>query len=309
MKKREKLNQKGFAVSGIMYPLFVLFVGLLIGLIAMFMNRKLLFDQTKKDVLSEVNYGKSVLEGGLLLYYRGSDEPINVNAVMKLEDVSGNGNHGEMVNFQENTRNEQGKILLDGTNNYVKAPNVLSGRTAFTIEIAYIPKRTISWEYVFGIKANQFGLERNNAGGSNFYYSNNGATNKHVSVTATKNENNKLTYATYVFDGRNFVGYKDGMRILTTNLDSNPVVTGSYLGLGADGSGDYKTQMECYSFRVYNYALNDDEVYHNFKIDKRFIEKIETPFVPSQSTTPTGTTGNPTGTTGAPTTTGTVKPT
>lgn len=283
----KKLNKKGFAVSGIMYPLFVLFVGLLIGLIAMFMNRKLLFDQTKKDVLSEVNYGKNVLEGGLLLYYKGNETPINVNAVMKIPDLSGNGNHGEMINFVEDTRNEHGKIVFDGTNNYVRSPNVLLGRTAFTIEVAYIPKRTISWEYVFGVKANQFGLERNKGGGLDYYYTNNGSVQKFVSVNDTKNENHKLTYATYVFDGRTFTGYKDGMRILSTNLKENAVVTGSYLGLGADGSGDFKTQMDCYSFRVYNYALKDDEVYHNFKIDKRLIEKVETPFVPS--TTPTGT--------------------
>ena len=53
--KRGFNNQKGFAVSGILYPLFIIFVGILIGLMGTYVNRKILFDNMKRDVLSEVN--------------------------------------------------------------------------------------------------------------------------------------------------------------------------------------------------------------------------------------------------------------
>lgn len=264
---KKLLNEKGFAISGIIYPLFVLFVGLLIGMIAMFMNRKMLFDQTKKDVLSEVNYGKNILEGGLLLYYKGSEAPITVDGKLKLPDVSGNGNHGEMINFQENMRNEKGKIAFDGTNNYVAAPNVLKDRTTFTIEIAYVPKRQISWQYYFGIRVNQFGLEAGSDNYRHFYYSNSNGTNKYVFMDETTNNLNQITYATYVINGNQITGYKDGKRMMTRTMQDSIITTGDVLGLGADGLGQYKALMDCYSFRVYNYALNDEEVYHNYRID------------------------------------------
>ena len=124
------------AYNFISRELFIMsFIGLIIGLVGTYVNRKLLFDRMKQDVLSEVDYGKNILEGGMLLYYKGSVEPITVDGVLKVPDMSGNGNHGEMVNFKSNMRNEGGKIVFDGTNNYVKAPNVLNGRSTFTIEM------------------------------------------------------------------------------------------------------------------------------------------------------------------------------
>ena len=183
-------DKKGFAVSGILYPLFIIFIGLIIGLVGTYVNRKLLFDRMKQDVLSEVDYGKNILEGGMLLYYKGSVEPITVDGVLKVPDMSGNGNHGEMVNFKSNMRNEGGKIVFDGTNNYVKAPNVLNGRSTFTIEMLYLPKKQGVSQYYFGLTSNQFGLQTTDASTHNFYYN----TSKNVSINSGGNGINQLTY-------------------------------------------------------------------------------------------------------------------
>ena len=52
-----------------------------------------------------------------------------------------------------------------------------------------------------------------------------------------------------------------------STLSGGMNVSGSNLGLGGTGTGSSLAQMDCYSFRIYNYALNDDEIYHNYRID------------------------------------------
>lgn len=261
--KRGFHNQEGFAVSGILYPLFIIFVGILLGLMGTFVNRKILFDNMKQDILSEVNYGKNILEGGMLLYYKASEEPIAVDGVLKLPDMSGNGNHGEMVNFQSNMRNEGGKITFDGVNNYVKAPNVLNGRSTFTIELFYLPKKQGTTQYYFGIAPNQFGLSTSNGSTHAFYYN----TSKNVSIDNAGHGVNQLTYVAYVIEGNKLTAYLDGDKVKSVTLSGGMNVSGANLGLGGTGTGASLAQMDCYSFRVYNYALNDDEIYHNYRID------------------------------------------
>ena len=261
--KRGFNNQKGFAVSGILYPLFIIFVGILIGLMGTYVNRKILFDNMKRDVLSEVNYGKNILEGGMLLYYKGTEEPIAVDGVLKIPDMSGNGNHGEMVNFQSNMRNEGGKITFDGINNYVKAPNVLNGRSTFTIELLYLPKKQGTTQYYFGIAPNQFGLSTSNASTHLFYYNN--ATN--ISIANAGHGINQLTYVAYAIDGTTLTSYLDGNQVSTATLSGGLNLSGEALGLGGTGTGTDLAEMDCFSFRIYNYALNEDEIYHNYRID------------------------------------------
>ncbi len=262
-------DKKGFAVSGILYPLFIIFIGLIIGLVGTYVNRKLLFDRMKQDVLSEVDYGKNILEGGMLLYYKGSVEPITVDGVLKVPDMSGNGNHGEMVNFKSNMRNEGGKIVFDGTNNYVKAPNVLNGRSTFTIEMLYLPKKQGVSQYYFGLTSNQFGLQTTDASTHNFYYN----TSKNVSINSGGNGINQLTYVAYVVENGKVTSYIDGKKITTSTLSGGLNVSGSYLGLGATGTGTNFAQMDCFSFRIYSYALNEDEIYHNYRIDYNELTK------------------------------------
>lgn len=50
-----KLNNKGFAVSGILYPILILFIMLLIGVLDIMSSRKAVFDQAKNDIITELN--------------------------------------------------------------------------------------------------------------------------------------------------------------------------------------------------------------------------------------------------------------
>ena len=51
----KKLNNKGFAISSILYSIMVLFLTLLLSILGMLGSRKATLDRTKKDILDELN--------------------------------------------------------------------------------------------------------------------------------------------------------------------------------------------------------------------------------------------------------------
>ncbi len=51
----KRLNNKGFAVSGVLYPILILFLMLLLGVLNIMSSRKVVFDQTKNDIIDELN--------------------------------------------------------------------------------------------------------------------------------------------------------------------------------------------------------------------------------------------------------------
>ncbi len=50
-----KLNNKGFAVSGIIYSILILFLILIFGILSILGSRKLILDKFKNDVMNELN--------------------------------------------------------------------------------------------------------------------------------------------------------------------------------------------------------------------------------------------------------------
>ena len=272
-------NQKGFAVSGILYPLFIIFVGVLVGMIGTFINRKLLFDRMKQDVLSDVNYGNTVIESGLLLNYEGSEEPITIDGRLYIPDMSGNGFHGEMKNFTSYMRNEGGKITFNG-GNYVLMPNVLEDITTnFTIEMMYAPTSSNYNQYYFGTRTQNFGLEtyeQSVSGGSEFrlrlwypadtYYS--------ISMPNVPWSINELSSISFVFEDSSVTIYHNGLQVQKTNNLQAMTFIGDYIGLGGLADGTNTSSMDLYSFRIYNQALNMDEIYHNFEVDYREVSKV-----------------------------------
>ncbi len=53
--KKMKLNNKGFAVTGIIYSALLLFLVLLAGILSMMATRKVLLDKIKKEVEFKLN--------------------------------------------------------------------------------------------------------------------------------------------------------------------------------------------------------------------------------------------------------------
>lgn len=53
-----RLNNKGFVSSAVLYTLLVLFISLLLGILALFSNRKMILDKLKDDIKEEVDRDK-----------------------------------------------------------------------------------------------------------------------------------------------------------------------------------------------------------------------------------------------------------
>ena len=61
-----KLNNKGFAITGILYSVLILFLALLLGILGIISSRKILLDKTKSEIinkLNDVNIGEIALPG------------------------------------------------------------------------------------------------------------------------------------------------------------------------------------------------------------------------------------------------------
>lgn len=61
-----KLNNKGFAASGVLYTLLLLFLVLIVNLLSMFSNRKLILEQLKKSIMG---YTYKKYENGTIVYF------------------------------------------------------------------------------------------------------------------------------------------------------------------------------------------------------------------------------------------------
>jgi hypothetical protein len=48
------MNEKGFAASGILYPLFIIILGFVVVTLFTLINTKFVFDRVKEDTLAEV---------------------------------------------------------------------------------------------------------------------------------------------------------------------------------------------------------------------------------------------------------------
>ena len=55
-----KLNNKGFVTSAVLYSLLILFITILLGILALFSNRKMILDKLKGDIKGEVDQDKYI---------------------------------------------------------------------------------------------------------------------------------------------------------------------------------------------------------------------------------------------------------
>lgn len=57
-----RLNNKGFAISGVVYSILLLFVILLYALLSVLANRKVILDKTKNDILKDLDHNSAQVQ-------------------------------------------------------------------------------------------------------------------------------------------------------------------------------------------------------------------------------------------------------
>lgn len=86
-----KLNNKGFAVTGILYTALLMFLVVISGILSMMSTRKVLLDKMKRDAAEEFNQAMTVFRFNYTGNYQTFDVPISGNYKVELWGASGGG--------------------------------------------------------------------------------------------------------------------------------------------------------------------------------------------------------------------------
>lgn len=178
------------------------------------------------------------------------------------EDISGNNNDGEIINGSW----EKNAIVLRESASYVKINNVNNfpvGNSPYTLEVIF--KSTHLYDgglinigvYGQGSLGNAFRMQ--GGGFKNYYWGNDLVTQSSIIVK------NNIYSALAINYGNDRRIYLNGSMIARDNKTPN-VVMGD-VTIGKTYSNEYICG-DIYCVRVYNRALSEEEIKHNYEIDK-----------------------------------------
>lgn len=224
-------------------------------------------ESLKKEIVLASQYVKD----RLILHYdainntgEGDNKHSMTTTIWK--DLSGKENHATLNGFNntETSGWKENRLVFDGEDDWVTLKNIIKNQEAFTIEYVANKKRNKSWEYLWGLKGNYFGLESNSVDSRTLYY----AQSKSVAIFDIRGNNNEVVSNTIAIDGKSVEIYKNGTKLRELQLADLPYLEGDIFGIGADGGGYYKTMIDYYTFRIYNKVLSNIEVKINYELDK-----------------------------------------
>lgn len=220
------------------------------------------------DDLMYPNYVKD----GLVLHYDFSGMTNADDSRGIATDLSGNGNHGTLQNFNYTSESgyDKNKLLFDGVDDYGQVETTLS--TSCSYEVTFKHFENTAWgapisslgklnpSEGFAITPRDSGIAVSAGDGIGRYshiYFYNGALPFDV-----------ITHLIVTYDGNVFSLYINGQYISAEvyNLQqSSLLLFGKW---SSNVSGNYNFSGELYSTRIYNRALTPEEIAHNYAIEK-----------------------------------------
>ncbi len=296
------MNKKGFAISGMIYSILILFLIILSSFLMMMSSRKIILERMKKDVLvklghQEIIYDEnSYLKKDLFLLY---DSIINFNKINNgdiLEnefiDLS-NDNNGELISFDVNSWNNN-HLKFDGISSVVQtginAADFGSNNDDFTMsilvkinEVSKVGNQHVDYDAstIFGgTYYSGYGIIWNTNCEENYYNIGTMMRNSNESSTMFFKRNYYgIQHLTFVYNSSQNIQafYIDGVKVLSKETIpktgfSYPVemdeikIGGSKLYGG--NARNVKTNMNLYTAKIYTRALSEAEVKLDYNIDK-----------------------------------------
>lgn len=277
------LDNKGFAMAGVVYPLLVLFVMLLLGTLGLLASRKVLLDRTNREAADKINSSNTYeyISDGLIGYYDGYQGAEKKGDKYIWKDLSGSGNHGEMVGFDYSSTPQQGALTFTGKE-YVKLPQM--NYEQITLEVVMSPGTSGTMQIVGNLESGGYALVYYNAPQALLFQVNvngtyliDGSKNLYGNFT---NSINRMVYASGSYDNAKATFYQNGTKYeiaaagTITKPQSNTIMTIGANSSGANASQEYFIG-KIYAVRIYNRALSEDEVLHNYQVDKRRYQMFE----------------------------------
>mgnify|MGYP002548899424 FL=1 len=277
------LDNKGFAMAGVVYPLLVLFVMLLLGTLGLLASRKVLLDRTNREAADKINSSNTYeyISDGLIGYYDGYQGAEKKGDKYIWKDLSGSGNHGEMVGFDYSSTPQQGALTFTGKE-YVKLPQM--NYEQITLEVVMSPGTSGTMQIVGNLESGGYALTYYNAPQALLFQVNVNGTylidsSKNLYGNFT-NSINRMVYASGSYDNAKASFYQNGTKyeIAAAGTITKPQ-NNTIMMIGANPAGNAVQQEyfvgKVYAVRIYNRALSEDEVLHNYQVDKRRYQMFE----------------------------------
>lgn len=186
-------------------------------------------------------------------------------------DISGNNNHGEILNgvTTDNDGDIDGALDFDGTDDYVPITNVLNSQS-----IGTSTQLTISLWLNLGSKGSRMAFSTGQTGNDRIYYWTQNGLNtwrvgNYTSTTGhTSLPSNGVWYHTaIVIDGLNVTGYFNGKEDYTGTYSAFTTV--NYATLGRHGAANsYYYDGKIANVQIYEKALTSGEMLRNYKAVK-----------------------------------------
>lgn len=214
---------------------------------------------------------KPIVTEGLVFAVDAGNNDSYPNGGTTWYDLSGNGNHGTLVNTPSFDSSNGGSIVFDGTDDYIDFGNNISLNPSGEISIGAIfqfPSATIRETVVqkggYNVDSGMYGLQIVNQK-ARFALWNDGGDNNYFDTVTTINNN--INYVICTWDGNVMKIYINGTLDSSQTYTSTSTFKSNTRNLGIGKSlqeNNYYLGGNVFTAYIYNRALTSEEITQNF---------------------------------------------
>ena len=215
------------------------------------------------------------VKDGLVLHYDFSGMTNNDVSKDIARDLSGNGNHGTLQNFNFTPESgyDKNRLLFDGVDDNIIMPSVFSGTNSYSLSICFkllSPPTQFSGIFMFGGGVGRlwFRILNKHTLGFNAYF----GTGMDYSSTFKVINTGYIIHATAVIDRTNntIKLYYDGEEVSITDISIEEGINWSNENYANTSKLPIypPSNAEYYDMKIYNRPLTPSEIAHNYAIEK-----------------------------------------
>lgn len=216
------------------------------------------------------------VKDGLVLWYDFSGRTNTDGQRGIAEDLSGNGNHGTLQNFNYTPESgyDKNKLLFDGVDDFVDFTSLVSGENGWSMELVanFVDWEGTSWVSIFGY-LNTHTIFVHPTGGLSWYINYEGTTFLVYSeITKSNIPTNTPVYISvnckYLIDNKAEITFRVNDRMKVSNSELNPSYSGFKPNTLGANTGSRMMEWSPSSAKFYNRPLTPEEIAHNYAIEK-----------------------------------------
>jgi hypothetical protein len=219
-------------------------------------------------------HSPQVVLDGLVLVLDAANPKSYSGSGTTWNDLSGNGNNGELVNGVGYNSGNLGSLSFDGVNDYVSVPQSTSVNiTTNTITFGGWCYPIVSNKYQHILVKNvgesrQYGMWLSVNGTSQIFRNLNGVVNQTNVTISTPWVVNNWNYIMLVYNGSTIKIYLNGAEVFNENASGNIVTTNSNVNIGGEPTQSFFFNGRIAVSQIYNRALTPQEILQNYNATK-----------------------------------------